>query len=338
MKIAVLGGSFDPIHEGHLQMAKQVLQRKLADEVWFMPAGRNPLKDRVVSDYEIRCKMVLSAIKPYRKMRCSTLESELPVPSYTITTVKELKKRYPEHDFYWIIGEDQAVQLDKWKDIDELKSLIRFIVFERADSDSSHNDDFIWIKDFNCPASSTKVRQGEFQWISKGVLHIVLEEGLYFDEILRHHVSKYRYEHSVAVAETAMHLARVHHVDVMKAYIASMMHDVCKEMDKQQMKQWMSVCFPEYMDMPEPVWHGWLAYEKLKRMGIYDKEICSAVYHHVLGDGKGTLDKIIYVADKSNPKRKHDITEEIKTAEKDLSAAMELIQINYQKRKAARDE
>lgn len=337
MRIAVLGGSFDPIHTGHLSMAKEVLKRKLADEVWLMPAEKNPLKDRKVTDYQIRCQMILSAIHPYRKMKLCTLESELPVPSYTIVTVKELKRRYPEHEFYWMIGEDQAAQLDQWKDIDELKKLIHFIAFQR-DGKKGHQDDLIWIDRFDHPASSTKVRQGEFHYLTKRVIHIILHHGLYFDDILKHHVSNYRYEHSLAVAETAMKLAKKHHVDPMKAYVASMMHDVCKEMDRQQMKTWMEICFPDLMTTPEPVWHGWLAYEKLKRMGIYDQEILSSVYHHVLGDGKRTLDKIIYVADKSNPKRKHDITEEIKTAEQDLSAAMELIQINYQKRKAAKNE
>ncbi len=337
MRIAVLGGSFDPIHAGHLQMAKEVLKRKLADQVWFMPARQNPLKERKIEDFSVRCKMIKKAISAYRRMKLCTLENELPVPSYTISTVKELKKRYPQHEFLWIIGEDQAKQLDLWKDIDELKRMIRFIAFERK---GSHSDDadLIWIHGFDHPASSTKVRQGQFDYLPKSVLHVVLEEGLYFDQVLRHHVSEYRYEHSLAVAEVAVHLAKFHHVDEKKAYVAAMMHDVCKEMDKETMEKWMNICFPEFLKMPEPVWHGWLAYEKLKRMGIYDRDILSAVYHHVLGDSRKTLDKIIYVADKANYRRTHDVSEEIRTAERDLSEAIKLIQKNYQKRKAARSE
>lgn len=337
MKIAVLGGSFDPIHEGHLSMAKEVLKRKLADQIWLMPAQQNPLKERKIEEFSVRCRMIQRAIAPYRKMKLCTLEQVLPVPSYTITTVRELKKRFPEHDFLWIIGEDQAKQLDLWKDIDELKQMIRFIAFERGGF-CDDRQDLIWVHGFDHPASSTKVRQGQFEYLPKSVLRIVIDEGLYFDQVLKHHVSQFRYDHSLAVAETAVHLAKIHHVNETKAYVAAMMHDVCKEMDKETMRHWMNVCFPERLTMPEPVWHGWLGYEKLKRMGIYDKEILSAVYHHVLLGSQKKLDQIIYVADKSNRLRRHDVTDEIKTAERDLSQAIDLIQKNYQKRKAACSE
>lgn len=335
MRIAVIGGSFDPVHTGHLAMAKKVLKHKMADQVWFMPAQKNPLKDRKIEDFDARADMIQMAIEPYRKMKLCTLEKELPVPSYTIETVKELKKRSPEHDFYWVIGEDQASQLSLWKNIDELKKMIRFIVFERNGL-NVNDDSLIWIKGFDHPASSTKVRQGEFQYLPKRVLQYVVEHGLYFDQVLKYHVSQYRYDHSLAVAKTAQHLAKIHRLDVMKAYVASMMHDVCKEMEEAEMEKQMKICFPDKLKWSKAVWHGWLGYEKLKRMGIYDQEILSSVYHHVLGDGKRTLDKIIYVADKSNELRHHDVTEELKTAEKDLDAAMRLIQINYQKRKDAK--
>ncbi len=337
MRIAVLGGSFDPIHEGHLMMAKEVLKRKIADQIWFMPARQNPLKERKIKDFSVRCKMISLAIAPYRRMKLCTLENDLPVPSYTITTVKELKRKYPEHEFLWIIGEDQVKQLDLWKDIDELKQMIQFVAFDRGGLCHDKNN-LIWIHGFDHPASSTKVRQGQFEYLPKSVLRFVVEEGLYFDQVLKHHVSQFRYDHSAAVAEVAVHLARIHHVNEKKAYVAAMMHDVCKEMDKDTMREWMNVCFPQFLNMPEPVWHGWLGYEKLKRMGIYDQDILSAVYHHVLGDSHKTLDQIIYVADKSNSLRRHDVSEEIKTAEKDLSKAIQLIQINYQKRKAAYSE
>ena len=337
MRVAVLGGSFDPIHQGHLMMAKTVLKKKLADEVWFMPAAKNPLKERRVSDFDVRAKMVKAATAPYRKMKCCTLENELPYPSYTINTVKALKKLYPEIEFSWIIGEDQAEQLHQWKDIDELKTLIHFLVFERNGS-AEKTDDLIWIKGFEHPASSTLVRHGHFEYLPHSVIRIVVEEGLYFDQICAHHVSQYRYEHSLVVADVAVELAKVHRINPTKAYIAAMMHDVCKEMDKEEMKRGMEICFPSLMSYAEPVWHGWLGYRKLKEMGIYDKEILSAVYHHVLGDGKKVLDKIIYVADKSNAKRHHDITEEIEVAKVDLDASMELIQKNYRKRKALNHE
>ena len=73
--------------------------------------------------------MMEKALRPYRKMKLCLIEKDLPTPSYTITTVKTLKKQYPDDDFVWIIGDDQYANLDQWKAVDELRRLVQFAVF-----------------------------------------------------------------------------------------------------------------------------------------------------------------------------------------------------------------
>ena len=89
MRIAVLGGSFDPIHKGHIQIAKMALKKMRIDQVWFMPAKDAPLKDHQSVSFYDRCQMVRCAIRPYRHMKLCTLEGERREKSYTIDTVKE---------------------------------------------------------------------------------------------------------------------------------------------------------------------------------------------------------------------------------------------------------
>lgn len=101
MRIALLGGSFDPIHEGHLRIAKTALAKLPIDEVWFLPCKDAPLKKGQQVAFHHRCAMVKLAIAPYRKMKLCTLEGELDGVSYTIRTIKELKKRFPHDTFFF---------------------------------------------------------------------------------------------------------------------------------------------------------------------------------------------------------------------------------------------
>ena len=123
MKIAVLGGSFDPVHAGHLQIAKEALKMGM-DEVWLMPTHDTPLKSRALSEDAHRVAMLKRAAAPYRRIRVCTMELERPGVSYTVDTARALIARYPDDTFFWLIGSDQALQLPRWKAIDELLQLV----------------------------------------------------------------------------------------------------------------------------------------------------------------------------------------------------------------------
>jgi len=131
-KIGILGGTFDPIHIAHLIAADQVMFYENMDEIWFMPAPSPPHKlNTKITSIQHRMKMVKKAIEIEPKYKLCSIEMERSGPTYTVDTIRELKKRYPEYFFSFIIGGDMIKDLPHWHDIGQLLQLVRFIGLER---------------------------------------------------------------------------------------------------------------------------------------------------------------------------------------------------------------
>lgn len=125
--VALLGGSFDPIHRGHLTMARTALEQLGADEVWFIPTYETPLKDRVLTSDSHRLAMIELAIQDEPRFRCDPIEVERAEKSYTIDTLRELTARYPDTRFTVLIGADQVAQFDRWRDHEQLLELANVV-------------------------------------------------------------------------------------------------------------------------------------------------------------------------------------------------------------------
>lgn len=132
MTIGIYGGSFDPIHMGHAIVANFVSQCNVVDEVWLMVSKRNPLKSHgtFASDSD-RMEMARMVAKKCKNVKVSDLEMSMPVPSYTIDTLLELKKRYPENDFKIIIGSDNLENFRKWKNSERIIKEFGLIIYPR---------------------------------------------------------------------------------------------------------------------------------------------------------------------------------------------------------------
>ncbi len=131
-KIGLLGGTFDPPHYGHLIIANEVLNQCRLDEVWFVPAFVPPHKQQMrVSKPEHRVKMVKLAIASHPFFRLCTIEIDRKGPSYTVDTLKKLKAKYSNVEFFFIIGADMVQDLLNWKKIDELFEMTTFIGVKR---------------------------------------------------------------------------------------------------------------------------------------------------------------------------------------------------------------
>ncbi len=132
-EIALFGGTFNPIHNGHVQMIKALCQQKEVDRVLVMPAFLPPHKqaDHLVGAAD-RLKMCEIACCPFEKARVSDLEIQKGGKSYTVETVQLLKKRYPGHHFFVCMGADMTVTLDTWYRYDLLKTLCGFYSFSRC--------------------------------------------------------------------------------------------------------------------------------------------------------------------------------------------------------------
>jgi len=132
MKIGILGGTFNPVHIGHLILAEEVREKLNLDKVIFVPTYLPPHKDNSdIASANARLDMVKIAIKGNRYFLASDIEIKRDGRSYTIDTLKEFKSIYPQDDLYFIIGSDLLKYLDDWKDWDEIVKMVKFIVATR---------------------------------------------------------------------------------------------------------------------------------------------------------------------------------------------------------------
>ena len=132
MKIALYGGTFDPIHHGHLILAREALEQLGLDRVVFVPAARSPFKPGVIStSAEVRLEMVRAAIDGEDDFAIDDSEISRGGTSYTIDTVLAAQERWPAAELWWLIGEDHVGELAKWHRSEELRGLVRFAVFAR---------------------------------------------------------------------------------------------------------------------------------------------------------------------------------------------------------------
>jgi len=131
-RIGILGGTFNPPHIGHLVLAQEVLNKLKLDKVIFIPTYLPPHKKIMYDNAYMRYKMTLLACKGNPKFEVSKFELEKRTVSYSIDTLRELKKRYGEKaELFFITGSDSLNELESWKDIDEVLKLVKFVVANR---------------------------------------------------------------------------------------------------------------------------------------------------------------------------------------------------------------
>lgn len=132
MKIGIMGGTFDPIHMGHLIAAEHARENMGLDEIWFMPSHQPPHKSDVPqATAEQRLQMLELAIQSHPAFRTTDIEYRRTGKSYTVDTVHQLTDLFPKHSFYFIIGADMVHFLPKWYKIDEIDKHVRFIGLSR---------------------------------------------------------------------------------------------------------------------------------------------------------------------------------------------------------------
>ena len=137
MKIGIYGGSFNPIHFGHIGLAKWVTEHTDLDHVWLMVSPNNPLKDKtILADEQERLDAAKEAIRRESdeakdKIIVSDFEFHLPRPNYTPNTLRELQKQYPQHEFTLIIGEDNLNIFNKWREYQYILDTYRIFVYPR---------------------------------------------------------------------------------------------------------------------------------------------------------------------------------------------------------------
>jgi nicotinate-nucleotide adenylyltransferase len=195
MNIGLYFGSFNPIHIGHIRIAQAALQQQKLDGVWFMISPQNPFKEiGELAPEHHRYAMVELACAELENMKASDFEFSLPRPSFTITTLIELIKRYPDDRFSIILGEDNLQAFHLWKDVEHLLKLVNVIVYPRTNAtinlpDTLHSfaQRFQFLRGNLLPVSATEIRahlkngQPATHLLHPDVLRYICENKLYSD-------------------------------------------------------------------------------------------------------------------------------------------------------------
>lgn len=323
--VILLGGSFDPVHAGHVAMAEAARDQLEGDEVWFIPAWIAPLKDRSLTEAEHRVNMLKIALKDHPEFRVETCELERQGTSYTIDTVRQLKKEHPDCEFTFIVGNDQVEQFHKWKDADKLARLVKFAAVAREGRTVKTKYPIQFIHMDPVPVSSTEIRKGNrLNYVDQELLDYFYDNRLYCKEFVKERVPEHRYLHSLSVASLTEEFARSAGLDPQKGWLAGLFHDVCKAMSPERMRPWMEVVCPEELVIHPAAWHGYVGGAVVDRVfGIHDPQIRNAIFHHVKGTSDEPLAMCVFCADKLDPLRGYDSYDLISLCKKDLKVGFE---------------
>lgn len=332
MRIGIYGGAFNPVHKGHIKLAEEVKTKAHLDKIIIMPSGQSPHKSSqslVESTHRLEmCRLAFEG----EDYIISDLEIKRQGKSYTVDTVTELKEIYPDDELYLIMGSDMLLSFHRWYRYEDILSSVTICATTRQgdislDELKTYSRDvlkketlIIDFEPFEC--SSTKVRNELLSgadvksMLPERVLSYIMEKGLYADEyteirrLLKSKLDDYRYIHSSGVADSARDLAKIYGADEEKAYFAGLLHDIAKNMPKDEqlklIEQGGIIMNSAERNNPA-LWHA-IAGECYLRleMGITDPEILGSVRYHTTGKaGMTLLEKIIYVADYISAERNY---------------------------------
>lgn len=313
----IFGGTFDPVHNGHMRIAMAASLRLNADVI-FVPA-RSPRWKSPVTSAKHRLNMLKIAIKTV--MPCGSQIDNFELKSkedinYSIDTVRYFKKKYPNDHLYFIIGADQVNQFSEWKSAEELSNLATIVYVDRPnyslDKKIINAYKMKSLKFFGSgDISSTDFRELKNIDVPSGVLNYIEENRLYYFAKLEEYLDEKRLNHSIQVANLSYLIALKNNIDhPYKAYVAGLLHDLGKTIKYNREEQilFMEKHYPEYISLPSFSYHQFIGvYLAKKLFDIKDKEILDAIMFHCTGNkNMSALSEIIYSADKIEPTRGFD--------------------------------
>lgn len=192
MKIGIMGGSYNPIHIGHAIIANYIIQNTCLDKLWLMVSPENPFKSgqKMASDMD-RIRMTEMVASRLDNVVTSAFEFSLPRPSYTIDTLNALQSKFPDDEFYLIIGADNWAAFDRWRNHQEIIEKFHLFVYPRRGYEVVIPQDVAnKVELVDAPfieVSSTKIREqlGEYKnmcfYLPEDVYEYIVKKHLYMD-------------------------------------------------------------------------------------------------------------------------------------------------------------
>lgn len=340
MRYAILGGTFNPIHIGHMIMAEYVFSTGIYDKILIMPSGDPPHKHKSeIIDKEHRMNMCQLSTRKKPYLEVSSMELDRKGTTYTVDTLKSLSKD-SDNQYDLIIGTDSLMNLEKWYEADNLFQLTHFVVIQRVgDKTQDIHEKIEYYKDhykasisvLSMPLieiSSTEIRQRTSQHqsisylVEKSVESYIIEQKLYqvvdtlenvykktMEKSLKNTLSKKRFNHTISVKRVARALASHHNVEVNSASIAALLHDCAKHYTNEELvalsKKYHVDLSEEYLKNPQIIHSKLGALIANDLYEVVDQDILNAItYHTTARPGMSSLEMIIFIADYIEPTRK----------------------------------
>lgn len=337
MKLGLFGGTFDPIHLGHRYLAEKAAEAAGLDKLIVIPAKIPPHKiaSGLVSEQD-RLEMCRLAFADLDCVEVSDFEMKNEGKSYSYNTVLHFRELYPDCELYFIMGSDQLLTFEKWYRYEDILHMAGIIALSRGEEDSvaeleakaaslgAEDGRVIVVKTEPFEISSTAIRDAFANgsdpscYLDKNVVEYIVSRGLYapareeavsfkkkysaYRELIKSCLSKKRAQHSVNVANAAVRLAERYGEDPEKAYVAGLLHDVCKELPPERQKELVLRCrldISEVEKNAQPLFHAPAGAVYIEEeLGIKDEDVIAAVRYHTVGCGDmSKLAQIIYLAD-----------------------------------------
>ena len=330
-KVIILGGSFDPVHKGHILILKEAMKELNINEGWLMPA-KNPRWKKGYTSINFRLKLLSKVVKNEKNIKLCKEEVNSKETNYTYKTILKLKEKYPTTEFYFLIGYDQLELLDKWYEIEKLSNLVTFVVVKRPNYELNQEN----FTKYNCKSinysgpdiSSTDFKDTLNLDLLPEYLHDdIILSGDYYKRKLRTMMNYRRYCHSLQVAKLAKEIAISNNYNVKKAFLAALLHDCAKDISKDIENELMNKEFKNYLNEKPLIYHQFIGSIIVKEeFNINDEDIIDAIKWHTTGnENMSTLSKIVYCSDKIEPSRGYDSKYMIDACLKDINSGFELV-------------
>lgn len=333
MKILIYGGTFDPVHIGHLKLFSSAIKEIQPDLCYVFVAYNSPYKEVSQTPYNLRKKMAQKILVPlHKKIIFDDFENKKHRKVYTCETLKYIKQKYPKAEIFVLVGTDCAATLSAWKNAEYNFKNATFVIGLRPG--------FKGVK----PKFKAHILKGIFPKVSSSALRLqimlngktpkaILPEAakiinenllytLHIHKWLKGNLNPPRFNHVLAVAKEAVNLAKIYDINVEKAAIAGLLHDAGKSMSKDQMVAYVKKYklgvedFNELAKYAPALLHAEIsAHIANKKFGVKDREILQAIARHTLGAKDMTIfDKILMIADMSAKGRRPQDIKQIKNA------------------------
>ena len=318
--LLIFGGQFDPVHIEHMHILKAAIMQLSPEIVKVIPSYGQKVKSTAIAPFAMRVKMLKLALAEYQiDAEVDEIESELTDNGYTVTLLQALKQRYPTYKIYFLMGADQFLNFENWKEPDKIVQLASLVVASReplhitneqiVSFQNRYRGEILLCSYIGREISSSVLQcklafgKSVIDEIPASVVKYLLEyREIYQPDILQKGLNllmPMRREHSYRVAKMAMQAVNIYHLNRRQVLFAAALHDIAKNLQNNHPLLQHFCAHDKMLTDKHPVWHAFAgAYLAEFYLGITDSAVLDAIAYHTTGRADmSILEKVIYLAD-----------------------------------------